>query len=239
MNYHLTEVSTNSKTGPIPVATISSETCPTSCPLLGAGCYAEHGPLRIHWGAVTAKNKGVSFEEFTKRVKKLPRHGLWRYGQAGDLPGKGDIIDTNQLLALAKANQNRPVIAFTHKPPTKANLEALRLASELGFNVNMSADNMSEADTFCDLDLSTVVVLPLEYARRTSRGEWSETLTEYKTRTKSLPKTTPKNRRIGVCPATYTDTRCSECRICSNHQRNNVVVGFPVHGTKKLKINTG
>lgn len=239
MKYHLTTVSTNVKTGPIPVATISSETCPTSCPLLGAGCYAEHGPLRLHWNAVTDGEKGLSFKEFTKKVRNLPRHGLWRYGQAGDLPGKGDIIDPNQLLSLARANQNRPVIAFTHKPPTEENLVALRQASELGFNVNMSADDVLEADTFCDQDLSTVVVLPLEYARKTKRGEWAETLSEYKERTRSLPKTTPKGRRIGVCPATYTETRCSECRICSNHQRNNVVVGFPVHGTKKHKIVTG
>lgn len=239
MHFHLTEVSTNSKTGPIPVATISSESCPSSCPLLGAGCYAEHGPLRIHWDAVTRKEKGMDFEAFLKRVKKLPRHGLWRYGQAGDLPGKGDKIDTDQLIDLARANQNRPVIAFTHKPPTEENMEALQQASSLGFNVNLSADNMAEADEFCDLSVSVVVVLPLEYARKTKGKEWSETISQYRDRTKNLPKTTPRQRRIAVCPATYTDTRCSECRICSNHNRNGVVVGFPVHGTKKLQIRTG
>ncbi|RWB08834.1 MAG: hypothetical protein EOQ39_18510 [Mesorhizobium sp.] len=239
MHFHLTEVSTNTKTGPIPVATISNESCPTSCPLLGAGCYAEHGPLRIHWDAVTKRQKGMEFEEFTKRVRKLPRHGLWRYGQAGDLPGKGDTIDPEQLIELARANQNRPVIVFTHKPPTENNLGALREAAALGFMVNLSADNMAEADEFSDLGESVVVVLPLEYARKTRGKEWDETISAYRERTKSLPKATPKHRRIAVCPATYTDTRCSECRICSNHQRNGVIVGFPVHGTKKLRIKTG
>ncbi|WP_157385592.1 hypothetical protein [Mesorhizobium sp. STM 4661] len=181
----------------------------------------------------------MEFEEFTKRVRKLPRHGLWRYGQAGDLPGEGDTIDPVQLIELAKANQNRPVIAFTHKPPTEENLEALQQASDLGFKVNLSADNMAEADEFCDLGVSVVVVLPLEYSRKTKGKEWLETITAYKERTKSLPKTTPKKRRIAVCPATYTDTRCSECRICSNHERNGIVVGFPVHGSRKLKIKTG
>ena len=44
-----TAKSSNKKTGPMPVSTTSSETCPTTCPFKGNGCYAESGPLAFLW----------------------------------------------------------------------------------------------------------------------------------------------------------------------------------------------
>jgi hypothetical protein len=35
-------VSGNTKTGPVAATSVSQASCPTSCPLLGAGCYAEY-----------------------------------------------------------------------------------------------------------------------------------------------------------------------------------------------------
>jgi hypothetical protein len=51
--FHLTLKSRNVKTGPIPVSTSTRKTCPDSCPFKNNGCYAESGPLAIHWKAVT------------------------------------------------------------------------------------------------------------------------------------------------------------------------------------------
>lgn len=237
MRYHMTKQSTNVKTGPMPVATISKTSCPTSCPLRGnGGCYAEGGPLRIHWDAITNEKRGTEFPEFLEAVEDLPRRKIWRYGQAGDLPGVGDEIDAEQLVQLATANDSRPVIAFTHKPATAANMAALNAAADLGFRVNLSADNLEEADEFSDLGASVVVVLPLEYGRKSARDEWRETVSEYKARTASLPKITPNGRRIAVCPATYTDTNCKDCGVCANHNRNGAIVGFPAHGARKAKV---
>ena len=236
MFYYLTEVSRNSKTGPIPVSTSSKITCPPSCPLIGeGGCYAEGGPLRLHWQQVTNGERGTDFSKFLHNIKHLPRKQLWRYGQAGDLPGEGDVIDKEQLIELAKANRSRPVIAFTHKPPTAYNLDALRAANNLGFQVNLSADDVSEADELAKTGLPVVVVLPAETGRKTVRGKWAETISEYRKRLKDLVLRTPENRRIAVCPATYTDVTCNDCRVCS-HSRNGVIVGFPAHGTRKKKI---
>jgi len=236
-NFHLTEVSRNSKTGPIPVATISRSTCPTSCPLMGnGGCYAEFGPLRLHWNNVDKGKSGTSFDEFLKKIKKLPRHQLWRYGQAGDLPGEGDNIDEARLTELAQANAGRPVIAFTHKPPTPENLEAISKAADLGFHINLSADDMSEADQLANHNLSVVVVLANTYERSSKGGEWTESLSDYRRRLKHLTRTTPQGRKIAVCPATYTDTRCSECGVCSTARSGKVIIGFPAHGVKKHMI---
>lgn len=240
MNFHLTEVSTNVKTGPIPVVTATRQTCPTSCPLLGdGGCYAEGGPLRIHWNAVTNGTKGVSLDELCKRIARLPSGQIWRYGQAGDLPGEGDDIDGEQLMQLAKANRGRPVIAFTHKPPTSANLQALADAKAAGFHVNLSADTLAEADELAETGNNVVVVLHEDYGRKTKKGEWAETLTEYRDRISSLPRYTPGGKKIAICPATYTETRCIDCRACATTSRRDPVIGFPAHGNRRRKILTG
>ena len=203
------------------------------------GCYAEGGPLRIHWDKISRGEKGTDLNDLCHRIAKLPRNQLWRYGQAGDLPGVGDQIDHKGLLALAKANNNRPVIAFTHKPATEDNLSALKDANDLGFPVNLSADNLVEADELSDTGLNTVVVLDEAYGRRTSRGEWSETLGEYRQRIADLPRHTPAGRKVAICPATYMDTRCIDCRACSTKGKRASVIGFPAHGVRKKSIGVG
>lgn len=236
MRFHLTEASKNQKTGPIPVVTISKETCPDSCPLKnGGGCYAEHGPVALHWRKVTEKLRGVRFDEFLRRVRQLP-HGVWRYGQAGDLPGVGDNIDREKLNQLSVANRHRPVIAFTHKPINKENREAIFEAEKNGFHINASADSLPEADDLLDQGVSVVSVISKDYARKSHKGDYTETLTEFRQRTKSLPKTTPKGTRLAICPATYLETTCQKCMICSSRRKKNVVVGFPAHGTKSSTI---
>lgn len=71
MQAHLTKVSTNVKTGPMPVSTTSKASCPDNCSLKGNGCYAESGPLGIHWSAVTKGNRGTDYFLITE--KRLPK----------------------------------------------------------------------------------------------------------------------------------------------------------------------
>ena len=71
MKTHLTPFSKNIKTGPIPVSTSSKDTCPDSCPLKGNGCYAESGPIAIHWAQVTKGNRGLEWSEFLDSIRKL------------------------------------------------------------------------------------------------------------------------------------------------------------------------
>ncbi|WP_454287198.1 DUF7227 family protein [Rhizobium arsenicireducens] len=232
MRYSLTKISRNVKLGPMPASTSSRSTCPTACPLVGkGGCYAEYGPMSIFWRKVDRGEAGGDFDTFVKEVEQLPRRQIWRYGQAGDLPGEGNTIDREQMLRLATANRNRPVIAFTHKPPTEDNLETLRQARALGFPVNLSANNLDHADELIQHGLNVVAILPEGYARGAK-----ESLTEYRTRTKELPKHSPAGTRIAVCPATYTETNCLHCGVCATSQLRGAIVGFPAHGTKKKAV---
>jgi hypothetical protein len=238
VNYSLTFVSRNEKTGPIPVSTTSQFSCPSDCPLnSGRGCYAETGPLKLFWDKVTNATDGYSFAAFLIAVDGLPHGQLWRHNQAGDLPGEGNEIDAVALAQLVKANKGKRGFTYTHKPVigNAANSAAIKSANDNGFTINLSGDNLSDADTLAALDIGPVVtVLPLEYGRTYKGGVWTETLAEYKARTKHLPKQTPGGRKIVVCPATFLDTDCAHCQLCAKRDRKGIV-GFPAHGTSKKK----
>jgi hypothetical protein len=91
MFYHLTLKSGNEKTGTMPVSTTSRHTCPSSCPLKGNGCYADSGPLGIHWAKVNRGERGMNFHDFILAVNALPKDAVWRHNQAGDLPGTNRV----------------------------------------------------------------------------------------------------------------------------------------------------
>jgi hypothetical protein len=181
MLFNFTRVSRNRKTGPIPVVTASKDTCPSTCPLMGKGCYAEHGPLALQWEKCM-----LTLHELCSRIRRLPKRQLWRYGQAGDLP-----VRTEEIEQLARANGRRPVICYTHH----RNFDAIRRANELGFHINISADNFDEADSFARQGLSTVMVLPSEYGRGRKRGSWAESLEAYRKRISNLPRKTMRRRQ--------------------------------------------
>ena len=104
------------------------------------------GPLKLHWDKVTNGERGSDLDEALKPIRKLNRGALWRYGQAGDLPGEGDRIDRESMLKIAKASRGKRAILFTHKPTTEENLDILREVKALGLNVNLSADTLHQAD---------------------------------------------------------------------------------------------
>jgi hypothetical protein len=224
VKFHLTRVSRNRKTGPIPVATSSRNTCPDSCPLMRRGCYADSGPLRIHWDRVS--KTGVAFDEFLRQIARLPRNQLWRYGQAGDLPQLREDV-----LRLAKANGRRPVIAYTHH----RDIDGYREAERHGFHINLSADDLGEADLLKQTGLSVVVVLPTEYGRRAN-----EPMGDYRDRMGGkLSLKTPGGAPVAICPATYTDTDCARCRACAKPRPGGTIIGFPAHGSRRNLIAPG
>lgn len=217
MRFHLTMVSGNAKTGPIPVSTSTAATCPTSCPFNNAnagGCYASGGPLAIHWRAVTNGSRGGEWSELLKQVRKIPKGSLWRHNQAGDLPGEGDAIDTEALAQLVAANKGRRGFTFTHKPMTAENAAAVALANASGFAINLSGNNLSHADELAALGVAPVVAVVPEDFPKVGR--------------------TPAGRRVVVCPAQVREVSCAQCGLCAR-ERNGAVVAFRVHGSSKRR----
>ena len=215
--FHITPKSKNVKVGKMAVTTSTATTCPTSCPFKSNGCYADSGPLKLHWDKVTRKERGDDWSTFIDKIKELPTGSKWRHNQAGDLPGDMEKLDAEKCIQLAKANKGKRGFTYTHYDVLDnfQNAITVNIMNHLGFTVNVSANNLEHADKLCDLNIAPVAtVLPIEQTTNT---------------------VTPKGRKVVVCPATYKDdVSCASCMLCEKWDRN-VVVGFPAHGTSKKK----
>lgn len=221
MNFHLTKVSSNVKTGPIPVSTSHKNTCPDACPLKAKGCYALGGPSNIHWKAVTEGKRGTDWAHFVQTIKALPRGQLWRHNQSGDLP----LIDGSQQVdgvavsQLVGANKGKRGFTYTHHDviDNTLNRNIVKHANDNGFTINLSGNNISHADKLADLDMAPVVViLPFE-----------------------APKVsyTPKGRKVVACPAETSDrVTCASCGLCQSATRS-YIIGFHAHGVSKKAVN--
>ena len=215
--FHITPKSKNAKVGKMAVTTSTAKTCPTSCPFKSNGCYADSGPLKLHWDKVTREERGDDWPTFLGKIKDMPTGSKWRHNQAGDLPGDTKNLDSTKCVDLAKANEGKRGFTYTHYDVLDnfQNAITVNIMNHLGFTVNVSANNLEHADKLCDLDIAPVAtVLPIEQTTNT---------------------VTPKGRKVVVCPATYKDdVSCASCMLCEKWDRN-VVVGFPAHGTSKKK----
>lgn len=221
-----TRVSSNKKTGPIPVTTSERSTCPPECPLLKDaktgeqnGCFAEAGYYtRTHWDKVTAKERGTDWQGFLDNVRKLPIGTMWRHNIAGDLPNVAGVIAGKALADIVTANKRKNGFTYTHCDPLKAdNKKHIAEANRNGFTVNLSADSPEQADEYLALELPVVTLLP-EDAPKVSH--------------------TPNGARVVRCPATVReDVSCATCGLCARADRS-YAIGFPVHGSQKSKIKT-
>jgi hypothetical protein len=221
MTIHLTLKSSNVKTGPIPVTTSEASTCPDACPLKAGGCYAKSGPLGMHWKKVSTGVRGSVLRVLVNQIKSFPVGQVWRHNQAGDLPGKSDVIDARALHRLVNANKGRRGFTYTHKPCegdsnlATSNRASVRNANREGFTVNLSANSLAHADRLADLNAGPVVaIVPID-----------------------APDTmqTPAGRKAIVCPAQQRDDiTCATCQLCSRSNRS-VIVAFRAHGTSKRK----
>ena len=213
MNVHLTPKSANVKTGPIPVSTTERASCPSDC-AMKAECYAASGPLALHWAAVSTGARGTDWATFTDAIAALPDGQLWRHNQAGDLPQANGTIDPALLGDLVAANIGKRGFTYSHHRDA-ASIQWIRHANQWGFTVNLSANDLYDADALADQDAGpVVVVLPS---------------------TQTVNTTTPKGRPVVICPATQRDdVSCATCQLCQRQRA--AIVGFPAHGTRKRVI---
>ena len=218
---HFSPRSQNAKTGPIPVSTTESATCPPSCGMFAA-CYAKTGPVALHWRRIDAGQARANWGVFLAQVAALPAGQLWRHNQAGDLPGVGERIDAPALRAIVDANAAAGArgFTFTHKPVAGAehadNARAILDANRRGFAVNLSADSLAEADALHRLRIAPVVaVLPLDAP---AKGR------------------TPGGVPYVACPAQVREgVTCATCGLCALQHRRRPIIGFYAHGTAKRR----
>lgn len=217
LRFHLTPRSANAKTGPIPVSTSSAETCPSAavCPFKGNGCYAETGPLALHWRAVTEGTRGTPWQHFLAAIAALPDGQLWRHNVAGDLYKPGSTSGRAALAQLVEANRGRRGFTYSHHKRTPATVAAFKAATAHGFTVNASCQSEGEADAAIADGLRAVFVVPADDPRK----QWE----------------TAGGNRAVVCPAQRFDAMtCERCRLCQSRP-SNVAIVFRAHGTGRRK----
>ena len=209
----LTAKSSNRKTGPIPVTTTTPDSCPNSCPLKANGCYANGGPLKIVW---ERSRNALSQSEFFKAIKALPDGILMRHNQAGDLlKNKDETINLSFLKGLVKAAKDKKMFTYTHHDVSKKkNRDAIKMANENGLTVNLSANNLDQADEYKKLGIGPVVsVVPEDFDE----------------------KYTKQGNRVTICPASKSEyVTCMSCGLCQRAKRK-TIIAFPIHGNSKKK----
>jgi hypothetical protein len=217
MLFHLSPVSSNIKTGPIPVSTSSRATCSPSCPFLSNGCYAENFPLKIHWDSVTRNDRGQPLPQFLASIESLPEDQLWRHNQAGDLPHTGGRISRRFVRRMIAANRGKRGYTYTHHDLNKGeNLALIRQANRQGFAVNVSTETELAADAAVVAGLPAVLAVP----DTETRTAWNS----------------PAGNRVVVCPAQRPDSTvtCATCAICHTRPAK-LIVAFIAHGASKAK----
>jgi hypothetical protein len=229
--YHITNKSSNRKTGPIPVITSSCKTCPDNCPFKKNGCYGNGGPLGLHWRKVSEGLEGyaLTFDKLLERVQtaadKAKKQGVSRIRlwQAGDMPGLNKKINLSQVKRLVKTLKSFQMpFGYTHKLPTRENRKAIRYCNKRGVTINLSANNLRHADLLFKLNIGPVTVaLPKNSPLKGIR--------------------TPEGRKVVICPAVISDNiTCASCGgnkgpLCWRTNRN-YIIGFPAHGSGARKV---
>lgn len=223
MNVAVTKRSKNVKIGPMMCTTSTAEWCPPSCPLLNNGCYASSGfHTNMHWKKVTEGVRGLGWEDFISFLKdNLSVGQVWRHNVAGDLPGFNGELDERKCYELAWASGDAKAEGFTytHYPMFKHNYGIVKYMNMVGFTVNVSTDNLTDAYTrwHSTSDVPIVTLVPEE--------RWGGQ--------KSI---THEGLTVVRCPAEYAEDRnCANCRMCAEPDRS-YIIGFTPHGTGKKRV---
>ena len=171
----------------------------------------------MHWSKVSdGRNQNATdLDGFVAKISALPDGQLWRHNQAGDLPGENEHIEQHSLNRIVYANKGKRGFTYTHKSPIGINAELIARANREGFTINLSANNLSQADQYKALGIGPVVVVVPESTEPVSY--------------------TPQGNKVVICPAQQREgVTCSTCKLCSI--QNRAIVGFRAHGQSKKRV---
>tara|TARA_Y100000593_G_C4262528_1_gene312988 strand:+ start:689 stop:1285 length:597 start_codon:yes stop_codon:yes gene_type:complete len=190
-------------------------------------CYAKKGHQALHAKKVTEGSRGYDLNKLLKEIEELRPHTLLRLNVSGDLPSvtyKNDErkISTDALTKLLIATQDAKAKAFTythlHSDPKhrEYNLAVVKEWSTENFVINVSCESSSEAVKLYfegqDVALTNTKLFNYAVDQEINHGKKAELTT--------------KDGSVDLfpCPASYKGSNCNECRECSKHHRENIVV---------------
>lgn len=202
------ERSDNAKIGNASATYASQGSCPKSCPLLGAGCYAELGMVGIQTRRLNAAggNSLSIAKAEAKAIDTLSGINPLRLHVVGDASTNRAASILADASARFTAKHGRPVWTYTHA------WRKVKRKSWGGVSVLASAHTVADAKAAMAKGYAAAITLPKDSPDHAFNRDGI----------KILP-----------CPATTRGVRCSECKLCfkdSYLKRAGIVIGFPIHG---------
>lgn len=196
----------NAKLGRMAATYRLQDTCPTTCPFYGNGCYARGRIFSIPRDH--GKDDAEANAALVALIDTMPQDYVLRLNVSGDfltVNGSPDIAYIAACNAVATARPDVTIIAYTH---------AWRVLSPDMFTFTVAASCESGADI----------------AEAIAEG-WSPVTVDPGTgQPGSLLGETVAGRRVVQCPQQKAPTRvtCASCRACAKADRP--VIAFVAHG---------
>lgn len=202
----------NAKVGPVSVTMASQASCPSDCPWLHSGCYAESGPQGIHTSRL---NKSTDTDaELIARTEARAILGL-----SGTRPLRlhvvGDCRTSNaaRILGYAVTKYMQPVWTYTHAWRTVARDAWGRIS------VLASCETAAQVREAHKRGYATALVV----AEHTSDSAY-----------------TVDGIKVVPCPQqTGKSENCTTCRLCWDDGKLKAIgatIGFSAHGARAKRI---
>lgn len=207
---HLVAQSSNSKTGPMPVSYRGKDTCPTSCPFLGNGCYGD-GRL---FALAHKFRQSLTLDRAREILAKRKANARYlRDRVVGDILTPDGKVDWQYLTAISLLGRHASltVFGYTHAWRLLRKRDVARLA-KLGYVMNASCETPRQVSQAISLGMPAVIT--------------SGTIAE---------STMIDGRRVITCPAqTRDDVTCATCGLCAKTDRK-VIIRFIPHGPSRKR----
>ena len=186
--------------------------CPVSCALLNAGCYAQSGPVALQQRGRVGSDDGSIYRD---AVLALPVGAIVRLHVSGDvmLPVSefgSMVVDVAYLDAIVAVAHERPDITFYGYTHAWRLIDRSRYVWPSNLTLNASADTVADAREAVALGWPTTTVVASDTAWR-------------------------RDGDLVVCPNQTVGLSCAQCMLCAKPERK-LTVAFKAHGTGKRRV---
>jgi hypothetical protein len=189
-------------------------TCPTTCTLLNAGCYAQGGNVALQMRGRYGMDDGAIHHA---AVMALPRGAFVRLHVSGDvmLPADGngsDTVDTAYLSAIVNAAHARPDVTFYGYTHAWRMVDRAAFVWPVNLTLNASCDTSEDVRAARAAGWQTTTVVASDTSYRRS----GDTV---------------------VCPNQTVGLSCYDCKLCMRSRP--MTVAFKAHGSGTRKVDRG
>jgi hypothetical protein len=208
------EISDNSKVGKISITAASQSSCPPTCPLRGAGCYAEVGRAnlvtsRLNSSDVTDPIQIAHLE--ADAIRKLSGRRMLRLHVVGDCYFDKGAEILAEAAAEHTAKKGMPVFTYTHGHSTKRE-------SWGSISVLRSCERMEQVQKAHKDGFAAAMVVERHESKHAYQKD---------------------GFTIIPCPQqTGAVKDCASCKLCSQDKKlhsKRAVIAFAIHGARERK----